>query len=251
MHAIATVPVAKLTQLDPSIPREFEAIVLRAMHREPSKRFPSVHALGGALLSFAGSEGWARWGREFTGAALADGERATPGDSRRISAVQATRVDTPLDNKQVPSIEVPMRGGKAKFWAAGGVAIAVMIGAGAAARLPARAAPRGAPSGEVHPLAGTSGVIDVAPTATAMDRGTEPKGAVPGAQTWASIAGEVEAGAVRNEPAPATVKPAARSRNVPRAAVVAAPSNTSEKTTPATEPPPPRERGQNGALILE
>jgi eukaryotic-like serine/threonine-protein kinase len=37
----------------PDLPRELDAVVMRAMHRDPSKRFESVHALGRALLPFS------------------------------------------------------------------------------------------------------------------------------------------------------------------------------------------------------
>src|SRR5947207_5444000 len=37
------------------------------MARDPDKRFPSVHALGRALLPFADKTAWAIWEREFLG----------------------------------------------------------------------------------------------------------------------------------------------------------------------------------------
>lgn len=45
----------------PDIPPTLEAIVLRAMHADPAARFPSVHALGQALWSFASSRGQVEW----------------------------------------------------------------------------------------------------------------------------------------------------------------------------------------------
>jgi serine/threonine-protein kinase len=67
MHAIITEPITPPSEIDPSLPREFDELVLRAMARDPDKRFPSVHALGRALLPFADKTAWAIWEREFLG----------------------------------------------------------------------------------------------------------------------------------------------------------------------------------------
>jgi len=45
----------------PEIPAELEAIILRAMHADPTRRFGSVHALGQALSKFASSRGQVEW----------------------------------------------------------------------------------------------------------------------------------------------------------------------------------------------
>jgi serine/threonine-protein kinase len=45
----------------PEIPLPLEAIVLRAMHVNPTERFDSVHALGQALWTFASSRGQVEW----------------------------------------------------------------------------------------------------------------------------------------------------------------------------------------------
>ncbi|HTB59250.1 MAG TPA: protein kinase [Polyangia bacterium] len=45
----------------PEIPEPLEAIVLRAMHANPTERFESVHALGQALWSFASSRAQVEW----------------------------------------------------------------------------------------------------------------------------------------------------------------------------------------------
>jgi eukaryotic-like serine/threonine-protein kinase len=67
MHAIVTAPVAPPSHFRADLPREFDAIVEKAMHRDPARRYPSVHALGSALLSFADKVAWAVWAREFVG----------------------------------------------------------------------------------------------------------------------------------------------------------------------------------------
>jgi eukaryotic-like serine/threonine-protein kinase len=45
----------------PEIPPRLEAIVLRAMHANPTERFESVHALGQALWAFASSRAQVEW----------------------------------------------------------------------------------------------------------------------------------------------------------------------------------------------
>jgi serine/threonine-protein kinase len=45
----------------PEIPAELEAIILRAMHADPARRFESVHALGQALWKFASARGQVEW----------------------------------------------------------------------------------------------------------------------------------------------------------------------------------------------
>jgi eukaryotic-like serine/threonine-protein kinase len=67
MHAIVTSPVVTPTRLNPSLPLEFDALVLRAMHRDPAQRFPSVRALGSALLALGDRSAWALWESEFAG----------------------------------------------------------------------------------------------------------------------------------------------------------------------------------------
>jgi serine/threonine-protein kinase len=49
MHAILTAPVAPPSQVEPRVDQGMDAIVLRAMHRDPKGRFPSLRALARAL----------------------------------------------------------------------------------------------------------------------------------------------------------------------------------------------------------
>lgn len=67
LHAIVTATPADPRELNAAIPAEFAAIIARAMHRDPDKRYPGVKALGSALLAFAGRRIWAIWGQEYTG----------------------------------------------------------------------------------------------------------------------------------------------------------------------------------------
>jgi serine/threonine protein kinase len=58
MHAILTAHLAPPSFLRPNIPPDFDALVLRAMAREPARRFASVYELRRALAAFCpdGSE---------------------------------------------------------------------------------------------------------------------------------------------------------------------------------------------------
>jgi hypothetical protein len=61
MNAVMHRNVLPPSALEPSLVRDFDRVVLRAMHRKPSQRFESADELAGALLPFASEEGAARW----------------------------------------------------------------------------------------------------------------------------------------------------------------------------------------------
>ena len=63
--AIMTAPLVAPGQRVPSIPPELDEIVLRAMSREPAQRFPSVRALGAALLPLASERDRLSWAAEL------------------------------------------------------------------------------------------------------------------------------------------------------------------------------------------
>jgi eukaryotic-like serine/threonine-protein kinase len=51
MHAIVTGTCPRPREINPALDAELEAIIVRAMHRDPKKRYPIVRALGSSLLS--------------------------------------------------------------------------------------------------------------------------------------------------------------------------------------------------------
>jgi serine/threonine protein kinase len=65
MHAIATRDVRPPSRVRPSIPREFDEVLLRAMHRDPLHRYRSMQAFGSALLGFASRRSWHVWSTEL------------------------------------------------------------------------------------------------------------------------------------------------------------------------------------------
>jgi eukaryotic-like serine/threonine-protein kinase len=78
IHAAMTGELAPPSAIDPAIPRELDAVVMRALARRPDARFPSMRAFGSALLSVADRATWKRWAAEFAGVdPSADGAPST------------------------------------------------------------------------------------------------------------------------------------------------------------------------------
>ncbi|HEV3191933.1 MAG TPA: protein kinase [Polyangiaceae bacterium] len=63
MHAVLTEPVTAPSSLRPELPAALDAIVLRAMRRDPGERFATAHDLGLALAPFARAPNF--WQPEF------------------------------------------------------------------------------------------------------------------------------------------------------------------------------------------
>jgi serine/threonine protein kinase/tetratricopeptide (TPR) repeat protein len=65
LQAIMSAPVPPPSAANPALPKDFDAVVLRAMSRDPADRFACVEELGEALLAFADGDSSARWVSEF------------------------------------------------------------------------------------------------------------------------------------------------------------------------------------------
>jgi eukaryotic-like serine/threonine-protein kinase len=65
IHATMVADVPAPSRIVAGIPQDLDRIVLRALNRRPELRFPSMRALGSALLSCAERGAWQRWAREF------------------------------------------------------------------------------------------------------------------------------------------------------------------------------------------
>jgi serine/threonine-protein kinase len=61
MSAIVRGPLVAPREIRPDVPADFEAVILRAMHRAPGRRFPTMRAFGEALLPFASAGARALW----------------------------------------------------------------------------------------------------------------------------------------------------------------------------------------------
>jgi hypothetical protein len=131
LHAIVTATPPDPRALNPALPRDFVAIIERAMHRDPAKRYADVRALGSALLAFAGRRVWAIWGAELTGA---------PGSSAAADA-------TARELEAAPRVSVSPRRSRARLGASalaiGGVLCGAALGRASGWWMPASgAAPR-------------------------------------------------------------------------------------------------------------
>ena len=62
---IMRTPIAPPGATVPGVAPGFDAVVLRALSRDPAQRFASVRDLGAALIPFASPRAQAAWGREF------------------------------------------------------------------------------------------------------------------------------------------------------------------------------------------
>jgi serine/threonine-protein kinase len=67
LHAIMTARVVPPSEMNPRVPAAFDAVVLRAMSRDPAERFPDVRAFGAALLPFATAMPSAVWAEDLGG----------------------------------------------------------------------------------------------------------------------------------------------------------------------------------------
>ena len=89
LHSIMTAPIVPPSEINPRIPKAFDAVVLRALTRDPEARFDSVAALGGALLRFAREEVRQKWSEEFGPHVTAEAELGSARKWRPVVALVA------------------------------------------------------------------------------------------------------------------------------------------------------------------
>jgi serine/threonine-protein kinase len=106
MHAIMTAPITRPSALVPTLSRQFDAVVLRALSRDASERFASVRAFGAALLPFAPAAVRARFAEEFAPAAADGGEELPAADGG--GTVASTLPDRPAPRRVPASRMVPI-----------------------------------------------------------------------------------------------------------------------------------------------
>jgi serine/threonine protein kinase len=73
MHNILNASVVAPSAFNPALPKELDEVVLRALERDPARRFASIEAFGSRLLGFADGDTFALWKRTSAGPAAAAG----------------------------------------------------------------------------------------------------------------------------------------------------------------------------------
>ncbi len=125
LRAIQSARVVPPSSCAYDVPPGFDAIVARAMSRNPRNRFPSLRAFGAALLPLASERARCCWGAEFTG------PPAPAADSRVRKRARRTKTDAPavtetVDSSPAPALPIPAapKKGKATVLTYDGVALA-------------------------------------------------------------------------------------------------------------------------------
>ncbi len=211
MHAIATKDARPPSLVVPSLPRELDEIVARAMDRDLLRRYPTMRAFGAALLDLASPRTWHVWSKDFIA--------SEGGPASLERTVEEDSPETPLVAASAPR-ERPRRIERA------------VVGAGAALALGAAVLLSLAVLRERHEAALSSGAgarQSSAPAAAPQGRTEEPAPAPP------SVALPIVPSASSPPPAKA----------IPRPAV------TGPGRRPAPSGSAPEERGSNGVPILE
>jgi serine/threonine-protein kinase len=111
------------SQLNPELPPELEAVILRAMAFDRNDRFPNTRALGQALLEFASARVSAPYANELSAEALAPtiAEQAAP-------STEPPRLGTTL-GESVSQRDLPRQPRPTRRWLAGAAIGAVALAA--------------------------------------------------------------------------------------------------------------------------
>jgi eukaryotic-like serine/threonine-protein kinase len=99
MHSAVTAALVPPERLVPDLDPDFSAVILQAMSRDPSARFPSVRALGSALLAFGARHDFALWQDEFLGVPAAVGDR-TNADKSTINTTAPSNGELPQASRR-------------------------------------------------------------------------------------------------------------------------------------------------------
>jgi TonB family protein len=253
--------------LDPRIPLEVNALVLRALAREPKDRFTSagdmqreIDSILASLKPAPSQRELAHWVQELFGAAPATlppaAESATPAAASPVPAAVAA---PPATGHTDAALDSEPGGGRKLLWI--GIAAAVAIGVVGyllSSGGSAPEAPAGAPaSSEVAPAGGESPSAEPPPAepssnppeATPAEPESAPVAAPPAAPAAEKPAATAPTPTTTPKPAASEPKPAERSEpaaaapvvETPKAAAATperepAPAPTTSPTTTATEP---------------
>jgi serine/threonine-protein kinase len=182
MHAIVSANVSPPSALNPTLPAALDEVVLCAMNREPSERFPSLRELGAALLPWASAETRERYAKELgtTGPVAAHIPRGRRGRASLALALGAAlvaaigigarslyshgdvRVSTPLPP---PPVVAPVL-------SVASVAVRLPEATAAAEQPPAGASGAASARSTAPPRATIRNATSVAPPTGRLERGT-------------------------------------------------------------------------------
>ncbi len=133
--AIASQDATPLHEARSRLPPAFDAVVARAMHRDPARRYPSMRALGRALLPFATERDRAIWSEELERGEEPEGS-PTEAAGRATSAAprtdaRGTNAATRTDERALGysrSVPRPFGGRRVAYASLLGLALASVLG---------------------------------------------------------------------------------------------------------------------------
>lgn len=206
---IAADAPTKLREIDPGVPPELEAVVMRCLEKNVDRRFASVAELAAALRPFASAEGQRtieRIGRigGISGGNLSSGKAIVVAPSSGASASTGGQTDTAWQTGSKPTRS------RAVYVVAGAVVLLAALGIGAAVRL-TRHAPETTVVQAAPPLpASTPGAPVVLPP-VASDVAPSSSASTP----MASAAPSASIVSTPVRPTPAAARPAPRATLAP------------------------------------
>jgi eukaryotic-like serine/threonine-protein kinase len=111
MHMIATKDVPPPSLVVPSLPRELDEIIGRAMDRDPRRRYPTMRAFGSALLGLASRRTWHVWSKELVAGERdrASLERTAEEEAPELPTVPEPRAAAPA-RRRSPALVLALGG---------------------------------------------------------------------------------------------------------------------------------------------
>jgi serine/threonine-protein kinase len=222
LNAITSKPIPTIRTQRADIPEAFEAIILRAMEREPAARWPSMRAFGAALVPYASPATQQQW-RAFFGepvaapfvARVSTVPPAAPVYSKEALAQTGVNTSGTLEPATRSSIGLADRRRQKFTVAAGAVALAALIAVGGWASTRGSQTDHAGPT--PHAVVAQPAEASVEPAPTVADAGA-PTAIADAAMLAVPIPVETASPTVAATPAAATTGRPSRSRRVPRVA---------------------------------
>jgi hypothetical protein len=139
MHAIVTHDIRRPSALREGLSGAFEEVVLRAMHRDPRRRYASVAELGRALLQLADEREKARWRAELENTHNASSAVANQPEDETLTEEPARREPRRVSSDVTPGAAARSR--RVGQWALAASVLLVFAAGGGAVALFSRGMP--------------------------------------------------------------------------------------------------------------